>query len=168
MADIAVPDALAAEWLQALVASEPEFATFFHWRGRVVADLVADVKAVLPAPTQLAVIPTVQRPPAACWLEGSDLARLAGVADALEMPAYQPSAAEAHLNAWHARRQAGPDAALNFILRPAWPDLAAGAETAAAALRLKEVGMAGIAFYNYGHLRLKSLDRIAEALAAID
>jgi hypothetical protein len=168
MADIAVPDALAAEWLQALVASEPEFATFFHWRGRVVADLVADVKAVLPAPTQLAVIPTVQRPPAACWLEGSDLARLAGVADALEMPAYQPSAAEAHLNAWHARRQAGPDAPLNFILRPAHPDLADGAETAAAALRLKEVGMAGIAFYNYGHLRLKSLDRIAEALAAID
>ena len=41
-------------------------------------------------------------------------------------------------------------------------------ETAAAALRLKEVGMAGIAFYNYGHLRLKSLDHIGAALAAVD
>jgi hypothetical protein len=166
-ADIAVPEALAAEWLQALVVSEPEFAAFLNWRCRVVAELVADVKAIVPEPMQLAVIPTVQRPPAACWLEGSDLAMLAGVAHALELPAYQPSAAEAHLNAWHARRQAGADATLNFILRPAYPDLANGAETVAAALRLKEVGMAGIAFYNYGHLRLKSLDHIAAALAAI-
>jgi hypothetical protein len=167
-ADIAVPDALATEWLLALIASEPDYAAFFHWRCRVVADLIADVKAVVPAPTEVRVIPTVQRPPATCWLEGSDLAMLAKVAHAIEMPAYQPSAAEAHLNAWHTRRQAGPDATLNFILRPAFPDLANGAETAAAALRLKEVGLAGIAFYNYGHLRLKSLDNISAALAAID
>jgi hypothetical protein len=167
-ADIAVPDALAAEWLQALLVSEPELAALLRWRCRVVADLVADVKAALPAPTRLAVIPTVQRPPAACWLEGSDLALLAGAADLLELPAYQPSAAEAHLNAWHARRQAGAATPLNFILRPAFPDLANGAETVAAALRLKEVGMAGIAFYNYGHLRLKSLDHIQAALAALD
>ena len=39
-----------------------------HWRCRVVADLVASVKAALPATTRLAVIPTVQRPPAAAWL----------------------------------------------------------------------------------------------------
>ena len=166
-ADIAVPDALAAEWLQALTATDADYAAFFRWRCRVVADLVADVKAVVPAPTQVAVIPTVQRPPAACWLEGSDLALLAKVAHAIEMPAYQPSAAAAHLNAWHTRRQAGADATLNFILRPAFPDLANGAETAAAARLLKDVGMAGIAFYNYGHLRLKSLDQIADALAAI-
>jgi hypothetical protein len=113
------------------------------------------------------VIPTVQRPPAACWLEGSDLAMLAKVADALELPAYQPSAEEAWLNAWHARRLVGDAAPLNFILRPAWPDLASGAETAAAAVRLKTLGMAGIAFYNYGHLRLASLDHIKAALAAI-
>jgi hypothetical protein len=133
----------------------------------VVADLVADVKAALPAPVKLAVIPTVQRPPAACWLEGSDLAMLAGVADALELPAYQPSAEEAWLNAWHARRRVGDAVPLNFILRPAWPDLANGAETAAAAVRLKTLGMAGIAFYNYGHLRLASLDHIKAALAAL-
>ena len=89
------------------------------------------------------------------------------MADALELPAYQPSADEAYLNAWHARRQAGEATPLNFILRPGFPDLANGAETVAAALRLKEVGMAGIAFYNYGHLRLKSLDHIDAALAAI-
>ena len=166
--DLAVPDALATEWWLAEVVGDPEFAAFLHWRCRVVSDLVAAVRAALPATTRLAVIPTVQRPPAACWLEGSDFALLAGVADALEVPAYQASAEEAFLCAWHVRERAGEDATLNFILRPSFPDLANGAETVAAALRLKEVGMAGLAFYNYGHLRLTSLERIKAALAALE
>ena len=64
--------------------------------------------------------------------------------------------------------RAGDDAPLHFILRPSFPDLANGAETVAAALRLKEVGMAGLAFYNYGHLRLASLAHIQGALAVLD
>jgi hypothetical protein len=167
-AELAVPDSLASEWWQAELVSDPEFAAFLHWRCRVVADLVAAVKAALPSITRLAVIPTVQRPPAACWLEGSDLSLLAGAADALEVPAYQPTAEEAYLCAWDVRRRAGEDASLHFILRPSFPDLAGGAETVAAAIRLREVGMAGIAFYNYGHLRLASLERIRAALAALE
>ena len=167
-ADLALSEALATEWWLAEVVSDPEFAAFLHWRCRVVADLVADVKAALPAPTRLAVIPTVQRPPAACWLEGSDPAMLARVADALEVPLYQPSAAEAWLSAWDVRRRAGDEAALNFILRPSFPDLANGAETVAAVRQLQALRPAGIAFYNYGHLRLTSLERMDAALAALE
>jgi hypothetical protein len=166
-ADLALSEALATEWWLAEVVSDPEFAAFLHWRCRVVADLVADVKAAVPAPTRLAVIPTVQRPPAAAWLEGSDLALLAGVADALEVPLYQPSAEEAWLSAWDARRRAGDAAALHFILRPSFPDLANGAETVAAVRRLQPLHPAGIAFYNYGHLRLASLDHVTAAIAAL-
>jgi hypothetical protein len=92
---------------------------------------------------------------------------LAAAADALEIPAYQASAEEVWLDAWDVRRRAGDDAALNFILRPSHPDLANGAETVAAARRLQEVGMAGIAFYNYGHIRLASLAHIKAALDAL-
>ena len=106
-------------------------------------------------------------PPAASWLEGSDLALLAGVVDALEVPLYQPSAEEAYLSAWDTRRRAGDTAALHFILRPSFPDLANGAETAAAVRRLQPLRPAGIAFYNYGHLRLTSLDHVRAALAAL-
>jgi hypothetical protein len=166
-AELALPDQLATEWWLVEVVGDPEFAAFLHWRCRVVADLVAAIKAALPATTRLAVIPTVQRPPAASWLEGSDFSLLANAADVLEVPAYQPSAEEVFLSAWHVRERAGPDATLHFILRPSFPDLANGAETVAAALRLKEVGMAGLAFYNYGHLRLTSLERIKAALAAL-
>jgi hypothetical protein len=167
-ADLAVPEAMAAAWWESEIVADPEWARFLHWRCRLVADLVAAIKAVLPADTRLAVIPTVQRPSAFCWLEGSDLAMLAGVADALEVPAYQASAEEAFLDAWHVRARAGDDAALHFILRPSFPDLARGAETAAAARRLKEVGLAGLAFYNYGHIRLASLAHIQKALAVLD
>jgi hypothetical protein len=167
-ADLAVPEAMAAAWWETEVVADPEWARFLHWRCRLVADLVAAVKAVLPADTRLAVIPTVQRPSAACWLEGRDFAMLAGVADALEVPAYQPTAEQAFWDAWHVRARAGDDAPLHFILRPSFPDLAGGAETVAAARRLKEVGLAGLAFYNYGHMRLSSLAHIQGALAVLD
>jgi hypothetical protein len=167
-ADLAVPEAMAAAWWETEIVSDPEWAKFLHWRCRLVADLVAAVRTEMQADTRLAVIPTVQRPSAQCWFEGSDFAMLADAADALEIPAYQASAEEAFVDAWHVRTRAGDDAPLHFILRPSFPDLAAGRETAAAARRLKQVGLAGIAFYNYGHIRLASLAHIQEALAVLE
>jgi hypothetical protein len=167
-ADLAVPEPMAIDWWLADLVSDPQWAAFLNWRCRQVADLVTDVKAALPAGTALRVIPTVQRPSAACWLEGSDLGILAAAADALEIPAYHASAEEVYVDAWDVRRRTGDDAALNFILRPSHPDLANGARTVEAALRLQQVGMAGIAFYNYGHVRLASLAHVKAALAALD
>jgi hypothetical protein len=53
-------------------------------------------------------------------------------------------------------------------LRPGHPDLANGAETVAAARRLKEIGLAGLAFYNYGHLRLAGLEHARAALEVLE
>jgi len=72
------------------------------------------------------------------------------------------------IDAWDVRRRVGEDAKLNFILRPTYPDLANGAETVAAAKGLKEAGAAGLAFYNYGHMALGSLDYVRDALAVFD
>lgn len=141
---------------------------FLNWRCRLVAALVAEVRAALPGETALAVIPTVQRPTAAAWSEGSDLRLLAEAADALEVPVYEPSADAAARDARDVRRRAGAGARINYILRPAWPDLANGAETAAAARALRANGLSGIAFYNYGHMALAALDRVREALAALE
>ena len=86
-----VPDDVAAEWWIADLVGDPEWAAFLSWRCQLVADLVSEVRAALPKETKLAVIPTVQRPTAASWSEGSDLKLLAEAADALEVPAYEPA-----------------------------------------------------------------------------
>lgn len=163
-----VPDHVAAEWWIAELVADPEWAAFLNWRCRLVASLVAEVRTALPEETTLAVVPTVQRPTAAAWSEGSDLKLLASAADALEVPVYEPSAAAAARDARDVRRRAGESARINHILRPAWPDLANGAETAAAAQALRASGLSGIAFYNYGHVALGALDRVREALAALE
>jgi hypothetical protein len=167
-ADLAVSEAADAEWWCADLVSDPEWAAFLNWRCRQVADLVTAVKSALPAGTALAVIPTVRPPGAACWLEGSDLGMLARAADALEIPADQASAADLHVDAWDVRRRAGDDAALHFMLRPSHPDLAGGADMVEAALELKRIGMAGIAFYDYGQIRPARLGQLKAVLAALD
>ena len=58
-----------------------------------------------------------------------------------KVKAYHASAEQVHLDAWDARRRAGAGASLNFILRPGHPDLANGAETALAALKLQQQGL---------------------------
>jgi hypothetical protein len=167
-ADLAVAETAAAEWWCADVVSDPEWAAFLNWRCRQVADLVTAVKSALPAGTALAVIPTVRRPSAACWLEGSDLGMLARAADALEIPADQASVADLYVDTRDVRRRAGDDAALRFMLRPSHPDRADGVDPVEAALALKQIGMAGIAFYDYGEIRPASLGQVKAVLAALD
>ncbi|HEX6143181.1 MAG TPA: hypothetical protein VFZ01_10710 [Geminicoccaceae bacterium] len=166
--DVALPEARADEWLLADLLGDPELAAFLRWRCEVVAGLIREVRAALPPHVRLAVIPTVNRPTAACWLEGSDLAMLAQAADALEVPTYEADAGGVLLDALDVRRRAGEGADLRFILRPSFPDLGNGTGLEAAVRHLKAVGPSGLAFYNYGHLRRASLDRIAGALALLE
>ena len=167
-ADVGVPAGMAAAWWFADVVSDPEWAAFLDWRCRQVADLVTDVKAALPAGTALAVIPTVQDRGAASRLEGSDCRMLAAAADALDIPVYPASAEEVYLDARDLRRRAGDDAALRFILRPGHPDLSNGKETVEAVLNLKQIGIAGIAFYDYDQIRIAGAAPVKAALDALE
>jgi len=162
-----VPEAVAAEWWLSDVESDPQWAAFLDWRCRQVADLVADVKAALPAGTDLSVMPTVAGPADACRIEGSDLGILAAAADALEIPADQTSAGEARLDPRDVRQRAGDNAALNFILRPSHAGPGGGTETVAAVRTLNQVGLAGLAFYDYGHIRLANPGDVKAALEAL-
>jgi hypothetical protein len=164
--DLHVDGERARDWLLADMVAEPAWATFLHWRCRCVADLVAEIRAALPKATELRVIPSVQRPTARGWVEGSDLALLAAACDALEICAYEATAAAVDADIHDVRRRLGPAARLNAILRPTHPDLAGGAEAVMAARILKAAGVEGIAFYNYGHWRLPALERVREALMA--
>lgn len=83
----------AAAWLAADLLDDQELATYIRLRQALVTELVKTIRFGLPASVQLAVIPTVQRPTAQSWIEGSDLRALAAAADWLEVPFYEADAA---------------------------------------------------------------------------
>jgi len=85
----------AASWTHMDLLGNEDLLNYIRMRQARVTALVAVIKQAIPATTKLAVIPTVQRPTAACWTEGSDLAALAEAADYLEIPFYEPNAERA-------------------------------------------------------------------------
>ena len=155
-----VPDAATAqEWWLADVVCDPAWAAFLKWRCALVTSLVAEVREAMPADVWLGVIPTVQRPTAASWIEGSDLEALARVCDVLEIPAYHATPEQIDHDLSDVRRRVGPDARLHAIMRPDVPDLRTAAQVGAAARAARSHGVEGLAFYNYGHLRRPALER---------
>jgi hypothetical protein len=90
------------------------------------------------------------------------------VADYLEVPFYEPTAARAIADAWDSvRRTGGSGAKIRAILRPGPPDLDGGRQTAEAVRGIAELGIRDFAFYNWGLLRKEDFARIGPALKSI-
>lgn len=142
---------------------DPDWQPFLAWRNGVVEGLVSRVRAALPETVGLAVIPTVRTPLHLAWREGADLAGLARVADRLAVPVYRRGPEATAEEIAEARRRAGAGAVLSFILRPSWPTLETADALAVAVEAARSAAAHSVEFYNYGHLRLTSLDWI-EAL----
>ena len=150
--------------LQGLL-TDPDWTALQSCRFDTVTSLMAEVRAALPRTTQLSVIPTVQTPNSLCRREGSDLAALARTADRLEVPAYQRGPEAIATDMAEVRRTAGAAAKIGFILRPTWPHVNDATQLSACIAAAHRSGTDRLAFYNYGHMRLQSLDWIAAALA---
>ena len=144
--------------------TDPDWRALQACRADTVTSLIAEVRVALDPAVCLAVIPSVQTPNALCWREGSDLAALAKVADRLEVPAYQTGPAAIAQDMDQVRAAAGDAAAIGFILRPTWPHVTGPDDLAACVASARAAGAAHLSFYNYGHMRLQSLDWIAAAL----
>lgn len=164
--DVELEPDRARDWLLAELVAVPDWSAFLAWRCRCVAELVAEVRDAVPRRTEIRVIPSVQRPSARGWTEGSDLAQLAAACDRLELCGYEATVARLAADLVLVRQHIGTAARLNVILRPAHPDLGGGRETAAAVPVLRAAGVAGLGFYNYGHWRLPALEHVRAAFAA--
>lgn len=165
---VVAPADMAREWLIADFVGNAELAAFQRWRGDVVTSLVEEIRAAVREDARVTIIPSVQRPTASSWSEGTDLAALARAADAIDLCLYEPSPARALADLWDARRRVGPDATLRAILRPGPPDMESGAQAAATVAALRAAGIEDLAFYNYGMLRAHNLGWVRDALATID
>jgi hypothetical protein len=158
-------DMAEAFWLSD-VATGGELSRFLTWRCGVVTSLVRDIRAAVRMDATVAIIPSVARPTATAWYEGTDLRALAETAGNIEACFYEPSADRIRADLADVRRRLRGTGALRGIIRPGFPDLQRPDQVTAAAKALRDAGVSGIAFYNYGHLRRHDLAAIADAVAA--
>ena len=164
--DIDLPDDMAEAFWLADIHTDRGLSAFLNWRCNSVASLVAEIRSGVRRSADVAVIPSVARPTAGAWYEGSDLLPLAGAAGIVEACFYEPSVDRVRADIWDVQRRLGGAGRLRGILRPAHPDLTSCDAVVGAALALRDAGISEIAFYNYGHLRRASLVWIAEAMQA--
>ncbi|MDA7963645.1 hypothetical protein [Ruegeria sp.] len=144
--------------------ADPEWRAFHTWRAEQVTSLVRRIRSEMPRDVRLSIIPTTQSPNALCLTEGSDLAALSRVADALEIPSYQNGVSAMTDDIVKTRELVRGSDNLGYILRPSYPNLTDASQVRAAVQMLKGQGAKSISFYNYGHMRLQSLDWIRAAL----
>jgi hypothetical protein len=164
--DLDLPDDMAeASWL-ADVATDGALSTFLTWRCDVVTSLVREIRAAVRSDATVAIIPSVARPTAGAWYEGSDLPALARATGIIEACFYEPGVERVRADVRDVKRRLDGVGTLRGILRPGFPDVQSRRELIAAAQVLRKEGISQIAFYNYGHLRRSNLSWIADALAA--
>jgi hypothetical protein len=144
-----------------------ELKAFLDWRCQVVTSLVAEIRSEVRKDASVAVIPSVARPTGGAWYEGSDLAALAAACGIIEACFYEPSAARVKADLFDVQRRLRGTGGLRGILRPSWPDLSDKGELLAAVKALRDGGVSGLAFYNWGHLRARNVDWIADAMACL-
>ncbi len=159
---------LAQHWLLADLLAHPELQAFLKMRCRVVNELLQRIREALPREVALRVIPTVQRPTAGCWYEGTDLLGVRTHTDGLDSCTYQPGVTEVLQDAEDVRHRLGPEASLRFVLRPAHPDLPSREAVLQAVAGLRAYQPDGIAFYNYGFLREVQLEWVREAFTLLE
>ena len=98
------PDMAEAFWL-ADVRSDGELRAFLDWRCAVVTSLVREIRAAVRKDAEIAIIPSVARPTAGAWYEGSDLRQLAEAAGVIEACFYEPSAARVKADLFDVQRR---------------------------------------------------------------
>jgi hypothetical protein len=166
--DVDFPSDMAEAFWLADTICDGELKAFLDWRCSVVTSLVSEIRAAVRKDATVAVIPSVARPTAGAWYEGSDLAALAEAAGIIEACFYEPGAARVKADLFDVQRRLRGNGKLRGILRPAYPDLENKDEFLAAVTALKNGGVNEMAFYNWGHIRQANLNWINDAMTLLE
>lgn len=164
--DLDFPPDMAEAFWRADITANGDLRRYLDFRNDVVTTLVAEIRAAVRSDATVAVIPSVARPTAGAWYEGSDLRALAEATGIIEACFYEPSAERVAADVFDIKRRLRGSGKLRAILRPSFPDLATKGEFLDAVAKLRAGGIDEFAFYNWGHLRRSNLAWIGEALGA--
>lgn len=162
--DIDFPADMAEAFWVADMRADGDLRAFLDWRCTVVTSLVREIRSVVPKEVNMAIIPSVARPTAGAWYEGSDLVELARAAGIIEACFYEPGAPRVKAEIFDLKRRLKGAGRLRAILRPAYPDFREEDDFRAAVATLGKNGIDELAFYNWGHLRDANVAWIGRAL----
>ena len=162
--DIDFPADMAEAFWVADMRADGDLRAFLDWRCTVVTSLVREIRSVVPKEVNVAIIPSVARPTAGAWYEGSDLVELARAAGIIEACFYEPGAARVKAEIFDLKRRLKGAGKLRAILRPAYPDFREEDDFRAAVATLGKNEIDELAFYNWGHLRDANVAWIGRAL----
>jgi hypothetical protein len=165
--DIDYPSDMADAFWRADIADSGDLRRYLDFRNGVVTSLVAEIRAAVRKDAEVAVIPSVARPTAGAWYEGSALGALAETAGIIEACFYEPSAMRVKSDLFDIRRRLKGKGKLRGVVRPSHPDLSTKTEFLAAVVALRAGGVDELAFYNWGHLRRANLAWIGEAMRGV-
>ena len=166
--EIDYPKDMAESFWLADIATDSELMAFMTWRCQVVTSLVSEIRAAVASQVTVAVIPSVGRPTANAWYEGSKLVDLKEAAGHLEICLYEPNSLRAVADLEDVCRRLGTIDGLRCIIRPSAPDLNTASEVRSTVSLIASKGVDGISFYNWGFLRKYNLRYIYESLKALD
>ena len=165
--DVDFPADMAEAFWLADTRAGGELGAFLDWRCTVVTSLVQEIRSAVAEDVEVAIIPSVARPTAGAWYEGSDLVELARTAGIIEACFYEPGALRVQAEIFDLKRRLEGAGRLRAILRPAYPDFEQEKDFQAAIGALIQNGIGEIAFYNWGHLRDANVSWIGRALRAL-
>src|SRR5271166_4561397 len=156
--DVDFPDDMAEAFWLADTRTDGELAAFLDWRCTIVTSLVREIRDAVRKSATVAVIPSVARPTAGAWYEGSDLQGLAEAAGVIEACFYEPGAARSKADLHDVTRRLRGAGRLRGMVRPADPDLQAKGECIAAMGALGQGDERGVACYSGDRTRDPSPD----------
>jgi hypothetical protein len=162
--DIDFPADMAEAFWLADTRSGGELRAYLDWRCTVVTSLVQEIRSAVAKEVEIAIIPSVARPTAGAWYEGSDLVELARTAGIIEACFYEPGALRVEAEIFDLKRRLAGSGRLRAILRPAHPDFDQENDFRTAVAALLRNGIDELAFYNWGHLRDANISWIGRAL----
>lgn len=166
--DVELPEDMAAEFWSADILNDEELRSFLAWRTTVVTSLVSEIRSRVRNDVVISVCPTVDRPIARSWYEGSDLKALARAGVVVEACFYEPSLTRIKADLFDVKRRIAGAGELRAVLRPAYPDIETKDEFLATFDALVSGGVSGAAFYNWGHLKRSNIAWIGEAMARLE
>jgi hypothetical protein len=162
--DIDYPADMAEAFWLADVLANSDLRGYLDFRNSVVTSLVQEIRASVRSDVEVAVIPSVVRPTAGAWYEGTDLKAIAEITGVIEACFYEPATERIQADLVDLKRRTENIGKIKGILRPAFPDLPSENAVVEAVQALAEGGVTDIGFYSYGHIRSQSLEWISAAL----